>query len=319
MKPPKPVRKGLYPQLFTVLAQGERAGLPLEQSLRLCGEIAPTLPAVTRAAWQRINSGASLAEAGRRSGLWSGAEYEVIKAGEAGGGLTAVFERLADYHQQRQADRQRARSGLIMPAILLLASILIPPIPQLASGALSPSGYLLRALQLTGSLVLLLAIGYRLPGWLRSGSLTRVAFDRLQVTIPLAGAWYFRRQMREFVTTLALLLAAGIPAYEAVELATPGVNSEVQRRVNLMSLALAGGADFTQALSAIEGINEQALAMALSGESAGRLDEMLQRYSDFETEVTRRQERQLTTWLPRLLYLLVVGWVGWQMVAGALV
>jgi len=91
-------------------------------------------------------------------------------------------------------------------------------------------------------------------------------------------------------------------------------NSLVRRRVDEMSEALANGAGFADALATIEGINQQAIAMAASGEAAGKLDELLRHYSELETELTRRQERQLTTWLPRAVYLLVAGWAGWQMV-----
>jgi len=314
VKSPKPISAGLNARLFQTLAQAERAGLPIEQSLKLCAEIGPDIDVAIANTRKRITGGASLADGGRRAGLWSGAEFEVIKAAEASGGLAPMFQRLADFHQLRLVGRQELRSGLIMPGILLAAALLIPPLPALVSGDLSLGQYVWNIVRAILSLGLVVVIAAQLPRLLRRWPTTAVAFDRLQVVMPLIGPWYFRRQMREFINTLALLLAAGIPAHEGVRLATPMTNSLVRRRVDEMSEALANGAGFADALATIEGINQQAVAMASSGEAAGKLDELLRHYSELENELTRRQERQLTTWLPRAVYLLVAGWAGWQVV-----
>lgn len=304
-------------QLYQTLAQAERAGLPIEQALKLCAAIGNDVGAAVALTWQRISSGATLAAAGRRAGLWSGTEYEVIKAAESAGITGQIFQRLADYHQQRLAARQSMLSGLILPGILLLAALLIPPLPALVSGELSLGQYIWIPVRAVLSLGLLVVLVIQLPRLMRLASTTAVAFDRLQVVMPVIGPWYFRRQMREFINLLALLLTAGVPAQEAVALAIPAPNSEVRRRINAMVDGLAEGAGFTDALARIEGINQQAVAMGASGEGAGKLDTMLQHYSVLETELTRRQERQLTTGLPRVVYLVVAIWVGWQMVAGA--
>ena len=318
MKAPPPINPAHYPQLFLTLAQGERAGLPIDRSLALCGDIGPKLARATSQAIKRISSGHPLAESGRRSGLWAGVEFEVLRAAEQSGMLESIFQRLADYHQRRLANRRAMLNGLIMPGLLLLAALVIPPLPALVSGELPVGQYLWNLISALSTLGLLSLLLVKLPKLMRLAPLTAKPFDRLQVTAPLIGPWYLRRQLHEFINTLALLLSAGIPAHQAVPLAIPTTNSEVRRRIEEMNVALANGTGFTDALATIEGLNQQAIAMAASGETAGKLDEMLHHYSTLETELTHHQERQLATWLPRVIYLVIALWIGWQMVADSL-
>ncbi len=313
----KSINSKFSPQLFQTLAQGQRAGLSIEATLKLCGEISPAVAAASRAAWRRICSGANLADAGSRAGLWSGCGLAAIRAAESAGELGAIFQRLADYHRQQQAGVRQLRRGLIQPLMLLLALAILAPLPALASGDLTGKQYVVGRLLLCASLLAVVMVFKYLPVVLRRWPVTAGAFDRLQVVLPLIGPWYFRRQLCEFLNQLGLLLTVGIPAQQAVTIATPRDNAEVTGRINAMAEALEGGAGFGPALSAIEGINPVAVDMVETGEAAGKLDEMVARYSETETRETRRQQQQLTTWAPRVLYLIVAVWVGWQMVAGA--
>ncbi len=318
MKAPPPINQNHYPRLFLTLAQGERAGLPIDHSLTLCGDISPKLARATSQTIRRISSGHPLAESGRRSGLWAGLEFELLKAAEQSGTLLSMFQRLADYHQRRRANRRALLNGLIMPVMLLLAALVIPPLPALVSGELPAGQYLWNLLSALMTLGLLILMLVKLPRLMRLTSLTAKPFDHLQVATPLIGPWYLRRQLREYIHTLALLLSAGMPVHQAVPLAIPKTNSEVRRRINVINVALANGASFTEALATIEGLNQQAIAITASSETAGKLDEMLQHYSQLETQLTREQERQFATWLPRVAYLIIAIWTGWQIIADSL-
>lgn len=314
----RPLKPEFYPELFQTLAQGQRAGLPIEQTLKLAAEIAPSVAAATDITGRRIATGASLADAGRRGGLWAGVDYETVRAAEASGTLAAIFQRLADHHQQRRENLQRIRSGMMLPTLLLMAALVITPLPMLVNGELSPTDYLANLALVVISTLALLGLFVQLPRLLRHWPASAVAIDRLLVTAPLLGGWYYRRQLREFFNTLGLLLTAGIAAPQAVAQAIPAVNSEVRRRISAMSEALANGATFVEALGRVEGIDQRALAMVATGEFAGQLDEMIRRYSEFESEATRRHDRQLALLVPRFVYLLVAGFIGWQMVAAVI-
>lgn len=301
-------------ELYQTLARGEQAGLPRERTLLLCGQINTAVARRTAPLIRAQSQGQSLADAGLATGLWCDLDFQVITVGEQSGLLADLFKRLADHYSLRNSNRRRRRMQLMLPAFLLVFSVLVTPLPKLISGELTLFGYMNASLT---PLVLMTLSGYllyHLPGILRHLPLMVDCLDRLQVDLPLIGPWYLRRQLGEFINTLALLLGSGIPARQATQLANLSKNTIVRSRINRMEAALDAGASLTEALAAIDGLNPRALAMARSGESAGALEQMLLRYGKLESETLQNQNKALAIWIPRLVYFALVAWIGWQLI-----
>ena len=311
------VQSGFLPRLYLTLRQGEQAGLEISRTLLLCEEIDRSVARPAAKAGAAVKRGAGLAEAGFKFGLWSGVDYHCIKAAQFSGTLEQMFGRLAKYHSARQQSLKRLRSDLIPVLILVLVMLAVMPLPKLVGGVWSLADY---GGFLISRIVGLLVVGVgllKLPTVLRCFKLTSGVVDLLQISLPLIGEFYLRRQLRDFFYALALLLEAGIDAQQAVRASNLSVNRQVRQRIQMMLSALEEGESFTAALAKIDGVNPMALAMVSSGEAAGRLDELLMHYCKLETKITQQQNNQWLTWLPRVIYFGLAGYIGWQMVAAS--
>ena len=311
------VKSRFLPRLYLTLRQGEQAGLSISRTLALCEEIDRSVARPAARVGAAVKRGTGLAEAGFNFGLWSGVDYHCLKAAQLSGTLEQMFGRLAQHHSGRQQSLKLLRSDLIPVLMLFLVMLAVMPLPQLVSGAWSlvDYGYFLIS-RIAGLLIIIVGLS-KLPALLRRFTPTTAAIDRLLLLLPVVGGLYLRRQLRDFFYALALLLEAGIDAQQAVTASNLSVNSQVRQRVQSMLSALEGGVSFTEALAEIDGVNSMALAMASSGEAAGRLDELLMHYCQLETEITQQQNRQWFTWLPRVIYLGLAGYIGWQLIAGS--
>lgn len=313
----KTIAGRFLPRLYLTLRQGQQAGLPISRSLSLCEQIDPAISAAIVKVGVAVNRGAGIAEAGFNFGLWSGVDYHCLKAAQQCGQLEQMFGRLEQHHLLRQKRLQKLRTDLIPVVLLFLSSLAVMPLPQLASGEWSVGDYGWFLLSRAAGLAIVLVGLPKLPGVVRRFRPGSPAIDRLLLSLPLMGRFYGRRQLRDFFYALALMLGAGIDALQAVKLANVSANSQVRRRIQAMSVALENGATVAEAMALIEGVNATALAMVVSGEAAGKLEQMLMHYCELETQATQRQDRQLMTWLPRLLYFGLAGFIGWQLIAAA--
>src|SRR5262245_38198298 len=200
------------------LATLVRAGLPLDRSLSITAELAakPVLRNVIQDILRQIKGGKSLAEAlAAHPKYFSRLYVNMVRAGEAGGVLDTILDRLVGF--QRSADEMRSYlvSGLIYPALLtsvgigsiaILMFFVIPrfstifadigaPIPFSTQILLTLSDWMLRY-WLTGILVIaaiVLAIRY----WLRSAT-GRHHYDLWRLRVPLLGGTLLKIEIGRF-------------------------------------------------------------------------------------------------------------------------
>ncbi len=294
--------------LFTRLAKAERAGLPLGNTLSILRDEADAVSSAQLARFQReVTSGTDIAQAGLGSGLFLPWEARLLRAAQSSGQLADTYAALAKRYQDRAGRSRQLKSNMLLPLLLIVLVTFIAPIPALYRGDISGLEYLFSAL---GRLFLLFGGLFGLSwSWRRLTAYgTESVILNLLLHIPILGGLIRRQQRFDFLHNLSLLLAAGLPAFDALETAAHGVSHPtVRRRFKAATAYCRDGMDVASALEhcgAFE--NPDAAALARSGEYSGQLDRMIRHHVNQLDEQLDRQYTLLAEWLPRVFYLLTL-------------
>lgn len=303
----RPKRRGLI-AFYRSFATLVSAGVPVRRALDAgiaqctCGALRETL----RAAAHDLDTGLALSEAfARRSHDVTELAVVMLRAGEAGGTLEDVLQRLALMLERQDAFRRKLAASLAYPAfvavaaiclIVFLLSTIVPmfeslygqlrvPLPAgtavlLAAGDALRSGSAARALALLG--LAAAAAVYCFRTRLRDAAASGAFFR-----IPLAGPIARKSALARASRMLGTLLRSGIPLVSAVEV-TSGALGRGAFSVSLarVGAAVAQGIPLSQPLAADPLYDPLFLQLIQVGEEAGTLDAMLVKAADYyETDV----------------------------------
>lgn len=298
------------------------AGLPLERALTALVDEAEHerqrhLLAALRA---EVNAGAPLARAmAQHPRDFSPVYTAVIAAGEQGGHLGLVLERLADDLEERQTLKAKLIGAALYPAIVTVVAIVIVVflvsyvVPQVASvfagskQALPTLTVLMMALSQFvrawgGWLLLalgLIAVGARLA--LQNDGL-RQKFDAAWLRLPLIGRLARGYNAARFGATLAMLAGAGVPILRALQAAGETLHNRAMRADAEDALVMVReGAPLAAALAQKKRFPGLLAMFARMGEQTGQLPAMLQRASVQLSAEVQRRALQLATVLEPLL------------------
>jgi general secretion pathway protein F len=319
---PRRIRRGIGAAdlaLFTrQLATLVRSGLPLEEALAAVGEQTekPRVQSIVVGVRSRVMEGHSLAE-----GLadFPQAFPEIyratVAAGEQSGHLDNILERLADYTESRQRLRQQVTGALAYPTVLILLALgiiallmtyVIPKVvsvfqtsgqnlPVLTRGLIALSDFSRDYGLIVIVLVIAAWFGFRRA--LRKEPV-RMRWDRLKLRIPVLGRLSRALNTSRFTRTLAILAASGVPVLEALRIAGQVVeNLPMRRAVETAAARVREGASIARSLATSRLFPPMMVHLIASGETSGRLEEMLARTAE-------NQENEINAILGTVLGLL---------------
>lgn len=293
---------------FRALSVLVRAGVPLRRALEVsvihCGE--RRLREALRAVVADVEHGSSLSAAlARRPADFSSLQTAMIGAGETGGVLDEVLDRIADVLEREHTVRKKLQAALMYPALvaaaamLLIGFLMVHIVPMFASlferfsvplpwptrmlldlgGALS-SVKALPALFLTVAIAAALTWFYKLKGG--------AAFDRLKLYLPIIGLILRNAVVARLSRMLSVLLRSGVGVLTAIDVVAPVSGSSAYKRALLeVSDALRRGEGMHRALQQTALFDPLTLALVGVGEESGALDAMLlaaANYLDVEVE-----------------------------------
>ena len=314
-----PLPYQLRADLFLHLATLEKSGVPPAKAWSILRLPQPFQERVEQTR-RLIARGQDIARAGLNSGLWTPLEGSLLKAALAAGDPSPSYQRLSDYYAQKAQQWQQIKSRMMLPLFMWVASMLIGPLPQLVTGTLSVGMYFFAVLRSLGLCGLAVGLGLLVHRrWQMAGvSAARDAIDGLLLQVPLFGAMHLRRNVCDFWQSMALLLEAGLPMFEALPLALETTNNGLIRREWARILPrLKAGAPLARALDGIGYLaQDNLLPMVVTGEASGTLPEMLERYAVFESTQLAHSQQQLAEWLPRIVYGIVAGMMAWSILSG---
>jgi general secretion pathway protein F len=299
------------------------AGLPLERALTTLADDAedPRQRDLVAQLRSEVNAGHSFAHALATAPREFDDVYRaVVGAGEQGGALGQVLDKLADDLEERQALKSKLIGASLYPAIvsgiaLLIVIFLVTyVVPQVASVFTSSR----RALPLLTVAMLALSQFARDWGWLvalgvaggitallvlRRQEAVRLRLDAAWLRLPLVGRLARGYNAARFAGTLAMLAGAGVPILKALQAAAETLGNRAMRADALDALVqVREGAPLASALAAKKRFPGLLAMFARLGEQTGQLPQMLSRAAvQLSGEVQRRAMALATVLEPLLI------------------
>jgi type IV pilus assembly protein PilC len=290
------------------LATMMKAGVPLLQAFDIVGRGAtnPRMTKLLNDIRTDVETGTSLSVAFRKHPMQFNALYcNLVEAGEQGGILEQLLERLAIYEEKTLALKNKIKSALVYPiavlvvAFVVLTVIMIFVIPAFKEvftsfGADLPAPTL-AVMWMSDQFVrywwLLFAIlfggGYFfMQSWRRSERM-QMAMDRLFLRLPVFGDLIRKAVLARWTRTLSTMFGAGVPLVEALDsVGGAAGNAVYQQATEQIQREVSTGTALTMAMQNTGVFPTMVLQMTSIGEESGSLDHMLGKAAEFyEDEV----------------------------------
>jgi type IV pilus assembly protein PilC len=288
------------------LATMMKAGVPLLQAFDIVarGATNPRLTKLLTDIRSDVETGTSLSAAFRKHPNHFDPLYcNLVEAGEAGGILEQLLDRLAIYQEKTLAIKQKIKSALMYPiavivvAFIVLTVIMLFVIPSFKSvfssfGADLPAPTLLVIaisefftsywyIVIGGPV---LAIYFFFQAWKRNEKM-QMAMDRILLRIPVFGDLILKSTIARWTRTLSTMFAAGVPLVEALDsVGGAAGNAVYAQATEQIQRDVSTGAALTTSMTATGVFPTMVLQMAAIGEESGSLDHMLGKAAEFYEE-----------------------------------
>jgi type IV pilus assembly protein PilC len=312
------------------------AGLPLVQCLDILQEQQDNanFKRVIRQIKKDVEEGSTLSDAVKKhSKVFDNLFHNLVAAGEVGGILDVILNRLAAYIEKIAKLKKKVKGALTYPvivvaiAIIVVAVILIWVIPVF-SRLFQDAGVKLPAMTLFVMNVsdftknyfhwmiaglILLFFGLR---QFRKTTRGRDIFDRLLLRMPVFGVLIRKVAVARFTRTLGTMLSSGVPILDGLDVvaATAG-NSVVEKAIRNARLSISEGRPVAEPLAETRVFPPMVTQMISVGEATGALDTMLAKIADFYDEEVDSAVGVLTSMLEPLLILFLGVTIGGLLVA----
>ena len=299
----------LLTQFTRQLSTLQDAGLPILRSLKILhqqqrpGMMRDTLDNVAAA----VEGGTTLSEAmSRHPKVFDKLYCNMVQAGETGGVLDVILQRLADFMEKAQKLKSRIRGAMIYPIVVMSAAVLmvtgimyfvIPKfqklfasfktgLPAITLFLIHTSNWIAHQwgwLEIIATpfviWLLLKIIGKTKPG--------RYALDFLKMRIPVMGKIVSKGTIARMTRTLGTLLSAGVPILEAISITRDTCGNMVfQKALQKVHDAIREGEGFATPLRNARVCDAIVVNMIDVGEETGDLDKMLMKIADnYDEEV----------------------------------
>jgi type IV pilus assembly protein PilC len=281
------------------------AGLAMVQSLQALAEQTSNkaMRDVIHDICSRVESGDSFSEAlQKHPKVFNRLYYSMVSAGEKGGLLAEILARLATYLETTARLRKKVKSAMMYPTIVTVVAILIttfllvkviPVFGEIYTGfggkLPGPTQFLINLSNVvkTYFLLILLVGGGIVYGWLRfiktkSG---RHFWDARRIKLPIFGPIAHKICLARFTRTLASLIRSGVPILEVLQIVSQTVGNVVmENAVKIAASDIERGENISAALGKHPVFPSMVIRMITAGEQTGKIDNMLERVSDFLDE-----------------------------------
>lgn len=310
-----------------------KAGLPVDKALAMLITVSENIKfqEVIRDILKSVESGTYLSDAmAKYPNLFSDFYVNMIRAGEAGGVLEAVLERLGIFLESSQDLKDYIKSALIYPvflvfvggiSIIILMTFVIPKFSVIFAdmGQAIPAStrFLLEFSEVLRLYWWIMLVGAGLAAFLirqyagtPAGSLK---MDAYKMKIPVMGGLVRKIEVARFARTLGTLIKSGVPILQALELVRNIItNKVIAGTMHSIYERVKEGERLSRPLADAGIFPSLAVQMITVGEETGRLDEMLLRVAENYEKVVRDIVKRLISLLEPVMILvmgLVVGFI----------
>ena len=313
----------IFTRQFSVMID---AGLPLVQCIEILGVQAENkvFQKVLLQVRQDVESGATLADSMKKHPrVFDDLYCNMIAAGEAGGILDTILQRLSIYIEKIVKLRRAVRSAMIYPvAVLCIAALVvtiilwkvIPTFAALFAGLGAelplPTRIVIALSNFIGRymiviVLVIIAVAYAIRRYYKTYKGRRV-IDRILLKTPILGIVLRKIAVARFCRTLGTLISSGVPILEALEItARTAGNSIVEDAIMATRKSIEEGKTISGPLKDTDVFPPMVIHMISVGEQTGALDAMLSKIADFyEEEVDAAVENMLTLLEPVMILFL---------------
>jgi type IV pilus assembly protein PilC len=296
-------------QFTRQLSTLQDAGLPILRSLRILQQQQKpgTLKNVSRAVADEVEGGATLSEAMAKFPKTFNKLYtSMVAAGEAGGVLDLILNRLADFMEKAQKLKRKVIGAMVYPICVLTIAMgivlgimvyVVPKfktifsdmdmtLPTVTLTLLKTSDWI--AAQYGWAYILGVPFGlFFLTRLIRLSETGRFTLDSVNKSIPVMGELISKTSIARFTRTLGTLVAAGVPILEALSITRETAGNEVYRRaLGKVHDSIRRGETFAEPLRKARVCDSLVVNMIDVGEETGDLDKMLTKIADnYDDEV----------------------------------
>ena len=261
-----------------------------------------------------VQGGATLSEAlARHPKIFDQLYTNMVQAGEVGGALDAILNRLALYREKADQLIRKVKGAMVYPAVIVVVAaavtvgmlaFIVPVFAKMFGGVgaelPAPTQVVLGISHFLQDNFLFLIFG-TLGGlgffiWWKRTPAGALMWDRFLLVSPILGNLVRKSSIARFTRTLGTLLASGVSILEALEItAKTAGNLVVANAINKSVLAIAEGDTITGPLKETGVFPPMVTQMIAVGEKTGGLDEMLNKISDFYDEEVDEAVTALTS------------------------
>jgi type IV pilus assembly protein PilC len=312
------------------------AGLPILRSLKILeGQCKPgVLKNALGDVVEDIESGSTLSEAfAKHPKAFDRLYCNMIKAGEAGGALESILQRLADFKEKSQSLKRRIKSAMVYPLVVIFVAavivgfilyFIIPkfkaifadfgvPLPQMTVFLIAASDFIIKYFYLVFISPLFVWIIIKLLYRNRTGA---YICDRILLMIPVMGAIVEKSTVARTSRTLGTLVQSGVPILESLNIVrdTAG-NAVFERAFTRIYESIREGETIAQPLREARIVDDIVVNMIDVGEETGELDTMLMKIADNYDEEVEALVESLVSLLEPLMIVVLGGIIGFIVIA----
>jgi type IV pilus assembly protein PilC len=332
---PKPGTKDLviFTRQFATMID---SGLPLVQCLDIQSKQAPnpTFRKQLLVIKESVESGTTFADAlGKYPDTFDDLFRNMVAAGEVGGILDTILNRLAQYLEKADKLKRQIKGAMMYPLIVLLVSLgvvallLLKVVPtfeemfaEFGQALPAPTQFVIDLSKWLQANFLYLIVGTVVGGFaLRQFYKTKrgeLIIDGLMLKLPVFGDLLIKTAVARFCRTLGTMIASGVPILEALDICgrTAG-NKVIENAVNGVREAISEGRTIAEPLSEAKVFPEMVCQMISVGEATGALDVMLGKVADFYEDEVDQAVENLTSMMEPIIIVFLGGIIGGLVIA----
>lgn len=303
---------GVRPKQLTTftrqLSTLQDAGLPILRSLRILeGQSKPgPLKSSLIGVIEDVESGNTLSEAmAKQPKAFDNLYVNMVKAGEAGGALEIILQRLAEFKERAQSLKRKVQGAMVYPvAVITVATCIVGfimywiipkfkeifedfgvELPGITVFLIEASDWVVNYWYLIPAIPIGLVLFIKIIKKNKTGA---YIVDRVALKIPVLGAIISKATVARTCRTLGTLISSGVPILEALSIARDTSGNEVFRKAfDHIHASIREGESMAVPLKETRIVDDLVVNMVDVGEETGALDNMLYKVADvYDEEVS---------------------------------
>jgi type IV pilus assembly protein PilC len=312
------------------------AGLPLVQCLDILSSQTdnPTFRDVLAKVKAKVEQGSTFADALKdHPKVFDELYTQLVAAGEIGGILDTILNRLATYIEKAQKLKGKVKSALTYPSIVLVIAIgvtvvlllYVTPVfekmfKDFGSALPAPTQFVVDLSKWLQSYIIYVVIGVAAAVFgfraFHANPKGREIFDAIALKAPLFGPLIRKVAVARFTRTLGTMISSGVPILDALEVtAKTAGNRTVEKAIRYAKAQIAEGKTITQPLAETNVFPSMVVQMIGVGEATGAMDTMLSKIADFYDDEVDSAVGALTSLIEPVMMVFLGGVVGGFLIA----